>query len=264
MKKTRLMAFAVAFLIVVLLGLLILPGEGEKEIPVEKKEETVSVIQAAADIPAFTILTEKMLVSAEKPKSAVHEKDVLLPENAVGKRTLVEIVAGETLMSNHILDPDDPENRLAYLLEDGMRAVSVPVDDSTGVCNQLRAGDRVDVLITAASVAPEVVPTEEGQQRLDLRYKENNDVVGIMHLQDILVMALDQDTVYAPRVDSGLYDYRCVTLAVTPEDAVRLIWAETSAKITLALRAENDHGVITEIPYGAVDALYRTEEGVNG
>ena len=250
MKKTRFAAVIVAFLIVALLALLLIPGQQTASEPQVKKEENVAVVSAAVEIPAYTIITEKMLCMEEIPSSAVHPADMLVIEEVVGKRSLVDMTVGETIMQNHILDPDDPENRLAFQINEGMRAMTVAVDDTTGVCNLIKAGDWVDLVVVCGDLKEE--SAEDGSTG---GISRSGGYVTLLHLQNIEVLALDEDMLYAPEIDNGYPYYRSVTLSVSAEDELRLAWAEGEGRIYLALRGEDDHEIIPASPYRLGDAL---------
>lgn len=274
MGKTRLLAVIVAILIVVILGVLLLPGREAEPVQKEEEEPMVEIVAARAEIPAYTFITEEMVYLKEVPESTVHVNDLKTLEEAVGKRSLVTIVVDEPVMLNHIIDPNAPENRLAYNIEEGMRAASVSVDDVSGVCNQIRAGDCVDLTVVFQDLKkwnpekPEepkdqdeenIDPLQDKEYKMELLRAMNSDrFVSVVFLQNVRVLSLDQDQQYAPRQeDSELYYYRTVTLEVAPEDLAMLEWAQYEGKIYLALRGENDDGLIDPESYYAVKAAVR-------
>ena len=258
MGKTRLIAVIVAFLIVAILAVLLLPGKDAQPEQKQTEETLVTVAAARMEIPAYTVITEEMVYLKEVPERSVHENDLDSVENVVGRRSLVTIAMDEVIMRNHIIDPDAPENRLAYQIKSGMRAMTVPVDDASGVCSQIRAGDCVDVIVAVQDVEKEEQNNTNGSgSQVSDSQKKSTRPVSVMNLQNIRVLALDQDQQYAPQADDGLYNYREVTLEVTPEDAVKLGWAQYEGKIYLALRGENDTELIETAPYGAEQALQK-------
>ena len=260
MGKTRLLAIIVAFLIVAILAVLLLPGNDTQTEQPKEEEALVTVAAARTEIPAYTVITAEMIYLKEVPESSVHENDLDSAESAIGCRSLVTIAADEVIMQNHIIAPDAPENRTAYRIESGMRAVTVSVDDVSGICDQIRAGDHVDVVVAV-----------QGEEKEEEKKQDENGAkntgsgngsgrpVALMLLQNIKVLSLDQDLQYAPKQDddSGLYYYRTVTLEVTPEDVTKLDWAQYEGKIYLALRGENDEELTETAPYGAEQALQK-------
>ena len=276
MGKTRLLAVIVAFLIVAILAVLLLPGQEPQPEPKKEEEPTVSVVAARMEIPAYETITEEMVYLMEVPESSVHENDLSSMEDVIGYRSLVSIVTDEVIMSNHVISPDDPANRLSFIIPSGMRAMTVAVDDTTGLCNQIRAGDFVDVIVAVKDIVREeeeekddrAVRTEDETEEGGFKHKElgrqealqaqnSGRMLSLLTLQNIQVLSLDQDTRYAPMLEGStdLRYYRQVTLSVTPEDTLKLGWAQYEGKIYLALRAENDDGQIETEPYGAVKAL---------
>ena len=274
MGKTRLLAVIVAILIVVILAVLLLPGREAEPVQKEEKEPMVEIVAARAEIPAYTFITEEMVYLKEVPESSVHINDLKTLEEVIGKRSLVTIVVDEPVMRNHIIDPDAPENRLAYNIEEGMRAMTIAVDDTAGVCSQIRAGDFVDII---ASVQFKIEDDKDEKDRddedngedekdpyreLDERTLEIVKTVGetvyLMHMQNIEVLSLDQDQLYAPKQeDTGLYYYRYVTLSVPAENCQKLAWAAREGNIYLALRGENDDGLVETDIYGTVKAAVK-------
>lgn len=259
MGKTRLFAVIVAFLIVAILAVLLLPGGDAQPVQEEKSEKLTAVVAARVDIPAFTVITADMVFMKDVPESSVHTNYISSLDDVIGKKSLVAMVSNEVIMLNHIIDLDAPQNRLACNISSGMRAVTVPVDDISGVCDQIRAGDHVDVIVAVQDVRkntsgyPGVAEAQGYQSANDLN---SGRAVSVVLLQDIKVLALDQDMQYAPKQqDTGLYSYRTVTLEVLPEDSAKLDWAQYEGKIYLALRGEDDTGLIEPAPYGAEKAL---------
>lgn len=243
MKKTRLAAVAAAALIVLILGILLLPGSTAENTQVEVREARVEVAAAAAEIPAYSVITAEMVTLTELPESAVRENHLLTMEEAVGKRSLADMVPGEPILSNHIMDQDDPENRLAFKdLEKGLRAMSLPVTDVTGVCSLVRVGDRVDVILVTRDWAEE----KSGYGAQSEAEADTGRMAALPLLQNKEVLALDQDTLYAPKTDGGLYGYKVVTLAMTPEETLRLAWGAAEGTLILALRSEGDDALLPE------------------
>jgi len=103
---------------------------------------------------------------------------------------------------------------LSVAIPEGLRAISVRVDDVVSVAGFVVPGTMVDVLVTG--------PTANG------------DSVTRTALQDLRVLAVgqkaEQDREGKPQT------YTVVTLLVTPEEAEKLTMASTEGKIHLALR----------------------------
>lgn len=249
MKRTRILALLLAAVVMVMMAIILLPKDTEKTQTQEPKKEVIVARQA---IPAYAEITEEMLEKTEYPESAVAPNAVTDLSEAVGCRSLVEISAKEVLMSNHLLKQEDIAGGLALLLDDGMRAMSVRVDDVTGISNLLKVGNKVDVIVVL-EVPEESLPEEEGEENAapepeaipenpDEEAPANDNVpVSKMILQNIEVVALNTALIGTALDDDGNPGYTTVTLAVLPQDAVSLALACREGSVFLIERPQNDN-----------------------
>jgi pilus assembly protein CpaB len=106
---------------------------------------------------------------------------------------------------------------LSAIIQDGMKAVTVRVNDVEGVAGFVLPGDRVDVLVTRQS--------EKGAG--------SNDVV----LQNIKVLAVDQ--LADERIDKPTV-VKAVTLEVDTVSAQKLALAASIGNLSLVLRKAGD------------------------
>jgi pilus assembly protein CpaB len=131
---------------------------------------------------------------------------------ASGRRVvLTAIESNEPILSSKITGPGQRAT-LSSMIADGMRAVTIRVNDVEGVAGFVLPGDRVDVSLTRAA---------------DRR--NTNDVV----LQSIKVLAVDQTA--DERTDKPAIA-RAVTLEVNAADAQKLALASTVGTLSLMLR----------------------------
>lgn len=234
MKRIRILALLIAVAVMIMMAIIFLPKEQTNK-PMEEVKKTVVV--AKKTIPAYAEITEDMVETMEYPESAVAPNAVLKLENVIGSRTLVEISPQETLMSNHLLKAEDIAGGLSMLLDSGMRAMSVRVDEVSGVSNLLKVGNYVDVI----AVAPNP--------------KENNEVVANMLLENIEIVALDTALLGNSLGDDGNPYYKTVTLAVTPQDAVKLALSSHEGTVYLIGRSQNDNDNVKTSPVRISDII---------
>ncbi|MGI9475489.1 MAG: Flp pilus assembly protein CpaB [Hyphomicrobiaceae bacterium] len=127
-----------------------------------------------------------------------------------------ELSEGEVMLPAKI-NRSDRQSALSLLLPEGMRAVTIKVNEVRGVGGFIQPKDRVDIIMTEKSSV-----TDKGAPR-------RNSVL----LQDILVMAIGQNVSaqnYKPTVANS------VTVAVNLHDAQKLALANTVGQLSLALR----------------------------
>jgi pilus assembly protein CpaB len=178
--------------------------------------EYVKIVVAAEDIPAKTKVMEKMLTFKKIPKEYQHPNEIINPEDVVNKILLVPVTAGESIMSNQVLGPEERKEGLAYIVPNGKRALSIPVDEVSGVAGLIKPGDHVDILAT-----------------LEI----NDTPFTSVPLQNIEVLAVGK------KIDDSIgepVEYKTVTLAVTFTQAKRLMMASQRGVIRLMLRSPID------------------------
>ena len=246
MKKVVLFAVIAALCAGVLLYFYL----GKLEKSKQAKIEYDSVVVAAVDIPAFTPITGDMLTFKQVPMGYAHPLAAHALEEAVGLVTEREIIAGEELLPSELKQYGETDSGLSYIVPEGMRAVTVAVDEVSGIAGFLQRGDYVDVLsYTTATV--QSVTTEQAadgtQQTTQTAQSVSTTVVAAQNVRVAAVgMSLSKAAVAAE--GEAVMGYNSVTLFLTPEDAMRVMQGTKSGVITLILRSSGDHLPNTEKP----------------
>ena len=203
------------------------------------------VVVASQGIPAGTRVTEDMLTLKSIAADAVLADAFVKTKDVVGQVTRVPFVAGEQVIPTKvtptgaaIANVDNPA--LAYVVPEGMRAVSVEVSSIIGASGLIRPGDYVDVILT---VKTEGAAADGGSAQ--------RDQIAKTVLQNALVLSIDQSVARpvaggnetSPPAEDGQSnsDASSVTLAVSPVHGEVLTAAETCGKnfdgrLALALR----------------------------
>lgn len=191
------------------------------------------VVVAARDLPAKILLTGEMLEIKKVPREYIHAQAITTKEEIVGSINITPFVIGEQVLKSKIAKKEDAKNGLSYIVPMGKRAVTVAVDEVSGVAGLIRPGDRIDV---AAAVN---IP--EGQRELPF---------ALVVLQNIQVLAVGRNM--EPKETQG---NATVTLAVTVEESRPLILASQKGNIRLMLRSPADESTVYTRPYKAIDFL---------
>lgn len=149
--------------------------------------------------------------SGSKPAGMFGE----IPEVA-NRAVLTNLAENEPILADNLASSDSGGG-LSATIPEGMRAVSVPVNDVVGVAGFVTPGTMVDVLVTGNTIG-----------------SGGGSSVTRTILENIRVLAagqkMDQDREGKPE------PVPVITLLVTPEDAAKLTMASTEGKIQLALR----------------------------
>ena len=181
-----------------------------------QKVQMVPVVVASKDIVAGSLLDAGLLKVVDWPRDSQIAGAVDNLELLNGRVTRYPLVSGEMILESK-LAPQGTPGGLAGIIENDKRAVSVKVDEASGVAGFVMPGNRVDVLLT-----------------MD-RNEFKDDPVTKAVLQNILVLGKGQET-DVPKSGEKPKIVPTVTLQVTPEEGERLALAAKEGQITLALR----------------------------
>lgn len=211
------------------------------------------VCVAKVNIPAKVKIESGMVELAQIDSRYLLANAVTLKGDAVGKYTVERIVQGEQIVSDRIVSLD--KSGLSYQVPKGKRAVTIKVDELSGVVHQIRPGDYIDVLVYH----------EEEQYEDKKAVTVYPDVVKTV-LQKVLVLAVDknysgtaEEMPKVENVEKNEAVLKKVTLALSPADSEKLILGDHIGEIHLALRnPEDDEKVDTE---GAVRDDILPEKG---
>ena len=193
---------------------------------IEKAAENrlyTEVVMAALDIPANTVITSTMLELKPYPTELRNNKEIVDVNAVVGKLSPVAISKGEVLLDNHLIKPGDSTERLSYVVPNGLRAMSIPVTEVTGVANMIKKDDRVDVITVVTGATPGAIPRS------------------VRVLQNIQVLAVGSNFTAA---GSATADKPAapttITVAVDPQSALRLKMALQGTGVSITLRPAGD------------------------
>lgn len=200
--------------------------EAEAAPPVPKGPK---VLVAQRSLPVGTIITADAISFQQWPEELVQDAYFIDGESDVSQLigTVVRfpITAGEPVTQGSLVKPGD-RGFLAAALGPGMRAVTVPVSDKTGVAGFVFPGDRVDLVLTQSVKGDEDT----------LRASETI-------LSNLRVLATDQSTTQDTNEngDTVVRTFRTVTLEVTPRIAEKIAVAQTIGTLSLSLRSISDN-----------------------
>jgi pilus assembly protein CpaB len=111
------------------------------------------------------------------------------------------------------------KSSLSSVIEADKRAMTIRVNDATGVAGFVQPGDHVDILLTHSEGVPG--NTQQPSAKIEVL------------LQDVLVRAIDQDTNVRKDAAGAI---KVVTVEVSPRDAQKLTLASSIGTLSLTLR----------------------------
>ena len=215
----------------------------------------VPVVVAAQDVPVRTQVTAEMLTIKQVPADARHEKAFTGLEQLDGKVTNLPISAGEQVLSTKFFARKE-DSGLAFRIPPGKRAVSVNVNEVISTGGLIVPGDFVDIiaLFGAAGNGSSSGAQADPMQDSAGMVLQNIEVLAIAQSLQGPAAELSNTQALAGQVTGNRADTRqeavarpnarTATLAVTPEEAQKLVLAESRGQIRLALRGLEDHATV--------------------
>lgn len=183
---------------------------------------SVSVVVAKADLMPKTKITPEMVEIANVPAEYVQPGAVMDLKSVIGVIVREHMVPGEQITERRLVREGRAVGFTGIIPRD-KRAVTVAVNEVSGVAGFIKPGDYVDVIVTF-------------EQALA------GDNVSHIMLQNIMVLATNRDADNGVTANSGkdgakeVVKTATVTLAVTPDEAAKLTLAHEKGKVNLALR----------------------------
>ena len=193
-------------------------------------EKTVAVVAAARDMPAGTLLRKGDIKTLALRENEVPRTAILSEKMALNRPLLLPVSAGE-LITLPKVGAGGIEG-LPATIQMGKRAVTVPINDASGVAGLIPPRAHVDVLFTRPGSASEAVTSTI--------------------LEDVVVLAVGRSTEVsnapppapgspAAQAAAARPSAQSATLLVTPEQVRRIELAKNLGKISLSLRNPLDN-----------------------
>ena len=220
------------------------PVEVVKEAPKEEKViETKSVVVAKMNIPPRTRIQESMLQMKELPADMVPEGAITNFNDVNDVQIKVSIFAGDVLTVQKVFSDKSAEGFVGAI-PDNCRAVSINVNEITGVAGFAKPGDYVDLLLVEKS-----------------NYSATTDLL----VQNVPLLSINQDMSGANIVDekggttTAISNPTIATFALPPEDVLKLISASKIGEIYMMLRPANPRATyVAEMEY-TIDSVNKPQ-----
>jgi len=196
--------------------------------------DPLPVVIASRDIEKGEMIDASAMDLAEIPRRFVQPGAISRIEGAAGAVAIIPIEGGAQLTRKIVARPG-AETGVSATIEDGMRAVSMGVDEVSGVAGLIKPGDRVDVLATF----------DFGDEAVSRKST-------ISLLQDVLVIATGSQVVGGspePQLmqGSGIFGSsaplrmgairsKSITLMLSPVDAQALVFAQETGVLSIQIQ----------------------------
>ena len=237
-RQLLLLCCAIALVVFLLIYFTLTRLTAEKPKPAEQpKPTTAMIVVAQKDIAPRELIRPNMVKLKEVPADNVPAGAARRTTDLIGRPAKVGIIEGEVITAQKLY-ASVQDAGLSGRIPADCRAVTVSISEVTGVAGFAKPGDYVDVMLVSGNVEPHKVVSE-------------------MILQNVLLLAINKTVETAPapqkkegagnakqgnQAAGGTNDVKAVgapataTLALTPEDTLKLAAKAQLGQIYLALR----------------------------
>jgi pilus assembly protein CpaB len=233
MNLRTVVLLAVALSVAGLTALLVNGLLSRQKVAVEAQAPTIAapppppeILVAKKPMPAGTFVKPEELEWRPWPQEGITEaylvKGKASEKDLAGAVVRTHLYAGEPITTSRVVHPGE-QGFLAAVLDPGKRAVSIPVDGTSGVAGFVFPGDHVDVILAIKRTV-----TIEGTEGSETRQFSET------LLTDVRVLAIDQTL----DNDSGAAKVgKNATLEVSPKQAERVALGLDMGTLSLSLRS---------------------------
>ncbi|WP_437188238.1 Flp pilus assembly protein CpaB [Planctomicrobium sp. SH668] len=184
--------------------------------------ETAKVLVALENIESGQKLTAENTTFKSHPIGSIPEDAVIRPEDFDLRAAKVPLMVGDVVRKSKLTEKGEWGKSVAIPV--GMRVISIPVDETHTISGLLKAGDRVDVLVTYQGRAMGGAAISKTKTLLE--YVE--------------VFSIDNQTANKIEEKQDAGHAKNVALLLTPEQAGFVILAQRKGLLSLSWRRRGD------------------------
>lgn len=201
------------------------------ETPVVKTpaKPTATVIVPKVNLPKYARVTNELVDAVEVPAEKLPEGAVRMKSRALFRLVKQTVMAGQPLLEKDLYDVGEVP-KLADELPPGYRAVTLSVDAKSALNGMIQPGSIVDISMTVKDKHPEV-----------------GGLATLTVMRGVKVLATSEKRFPASEDRAG--QLRNMTVAVTPEQANKLILAQQYGTLSVTLRStvEGEGGLLADV-----------------
>lgn len=243
-------------IILVVVGLLLALGIGifvylqaEQAAEIARRTPTVDVVIATADLPERVAIPASSVAITKVPADLLPVEASSKLENVVGKYPLTRIYKNEVLIQSKLADTSGKAGP-SFALKEGMVAVAFSGGDLLSSTGAIRAGDRVDILLTLSLARTGAAAQSSGGQAPTASASMPQVTQTLVQNVEVLKVGSFPAGGQLDAAAAG----KGITFQVGHQDALILKWAKDSGgMIDLVLRHPSD---TSEVSTESITANY--------
>ncbi len=192
---------------------------GRKKGPAVAQVQTVKTVVTSKDIPQGSALRATDLALIQAPNGGPAGTFATIAE-LDGRVVTVALVKGQTVLEN-LLAPEGTPQGIMALVPPGMRAITIEVNEFSGVAGWLQPQARVDIVAT-------------------IKAKENDHTAARVVAENLKILAVNKRFSAQQEVDPNAPGIRSVTLLATPHEVEVIELTAHMGNPRLVLRGPHD------------------------
>lgn len=228
-KRIGVILIVAGFLLALVVGVVVYM-QVEQAAEIAKRTPTVQVVVAVTDLPERVAIPAAAVAVTKVPADVVPVEAATNIKDVVGKFPLHKVYKSEVVIRSKLADTTGKTGP-AFTLKEGMVATTISGSDLLSGTGAIRAGDRVDMLITLALTPP----ITAGQEVASI------PMVSQKLVQNLEVLNVGLFPGAAPAAGGAAPSSKGITFQVDHQTAVLIKWARDSGGvIDLLLRHPSD------------------------
>jgi pilus assembly protein CpaB len=189
----------------------------------EAMAQSVNIVVASHDLTIGSKLDQNSTKMTRWSRDSVPPGAFTDPGSVMGQYTKTGFVENEPIVADRLFSGTKNAGVLPLLIPNGMRAMSVPVDEVSDISGFVLPHTHVDILVTLGGGGP------------------SGGAYSKIVLQNVEVLATAQDI---EKINDQPQVVHTITVLVTPQDAERLALASGQGGLRLAMRNYDDSKVV--------------------
>lgn len=211
--------------------------------PADPSKKYARIVAAAKDVAPGQELSDEDLGYVEMSVDSLPRTSFKTTDGLKGRVAVVALVKGQPLLESSLAEPGAGRG-LQAVVPDGMRAVTIEVNEVSGLAGLLTPGCRVDVIST-------------------IKRAESSNMARTI-VENVKVMAIGPNTVVKDKEGkSDSLNLRSITLLVTPKQAETIELACSQARPRLVLRGTSDNAPIASAGVTSIQLTGPVEQGAS-
>jgi pilus assembly protein CpaB len=212
----------------------------------KKVTPKVNVVVPKMDVGINTVLNQNIFVSRPVEEDLVYPDTLLAKDfsSVEGRRLARPVLGGRPVRLTDLVEPE--VNDVAAILPEGLRAMTIDIDNLNSIAQTLRPHHHVDIFLMSKASKPAYGGGQADEKSLEQATLFMQDMVILAtgkEFQDVSTPIEQSAKMVRPGDVEGARDkgFDTITLLVNPKQAAKLLVGQKLGTFRVVLRGNKDH-----------------------